>query len=215
MKGYLALTLLIVLLVAPSTACKPAVETWVEGYKSIGIYEVTVEAPSKAITGKEFTVKVTVSVHGLNETVEAYNLTIQETLRTITVSIAETGESASKNVDKVMISVTNLTLGFGAPSEYAVNTTTVSETFTLKAPDTPGSYTIKAEAYFQADIIALFIPITTEWKQTAQTTITVSKPFPTWLIAPIIAAAAVTAVALYLRTRRPQAPAEEPQTSAP
>ena len=213
MKGYLALTLLVVLLVAPSVACKPAVETWVEGYKSVGIYKITVEAPSKAVTGKEFTVEVTVSVQSLNESAEAYNLTIQETLRTITVSIAETGESASKNVDKVMISVTNLTLGFGAPSEYTVNTTTVSETFTLKAPDTPGSYTIKAEAYFQADIIALFIPITAEWKQTAQTTITVSKPFPTWLIGPTIAVAAVTAIALYLRARRLQAPAERPQTS--
>jgi len=212
-KGYLALTLLVVLLVAPSATCKPAVETWVEDYKSVGIYEVTVEAPSKALTGKEFTVEVTVSVQGLNESAEAYNLTIQETLRTITVSIAETGESASKNVDKVMISVTNLTLGFGAPSEYTVNTTTVSETFTLKAPDTPGSYTIKAEAYFQADIIALFIPITAEWKQTAQTTLTVSKPFPTWLIGPAIAVVAVTAVALYLRARRLQAPVERSQTS--
>ncbi len=213
MKSWLALLLLVVLLVAPSTAYKPVVETWVEGYKSVGMYEVSLEAPSKAVTGKEFTVEVTVSVQGLNQSAEMYNLTIQETLRTITVSIAETGESASKNVDKVMISVTNLTLGFGAPSEYAVNTTTVSETFTLKAPDTPGSYTVKAEAYFQADIIALFIPITTEWKQTAQATLNVSKPFPTWLIAPIIAAAAVAAIALYLRARRLQAPAEESQTS--
>lgn len=215
MKGYLALTLLIVLLVAPSTAYKPPVEVWVEGYKSVGIYEVTVETPSKAITGKEFTVEVTVSVQGLNESAEAYNFTIQETLEYVSVTIPEANISSTKIVNTVLISATNMTMGFIAPSEYAINKTTVTETLTLTAPDTPGTYTIQAEAYFTSDIIILFVPLTTEWKQTAQTTITVSKPFPTWLIAPIIAAAAVTAVALYLRTRRPQAPAEEPQTSAP